>query len=66
LQKAERVQAWAAAGAVVGGTAVAVASVPADVATGGANVPATLAEVVGGATGGAMIGVNKICTSTDV
>lgn len=51
-----RVKAWASAGAVAGAGVAAVASVPADIGTGGLNIPATPAELLGGAAAGAAAG----------
>jgi len=50
-------EAWAKQGVVVGATTVALASVVADVGSGGLNIPATPIEVVGGGiAGGALFG----------
>jgi uncharacterized protein RhaS with RHS repeats len=49
-------EAWAAQGAVIGGTVAAVGSVVADAATGGVNIPATPAEIAAGAALGAAAG----------
>jgi RHS repeat-associated protein len=54
----QRAVAWAKAGAVVGGGTVAAASVAVDAVTGGLNVPATPAEVAGGAAAGAVVGAS--------
>ena len=44
------------AGAGVGGAAAAIGSIPADVATGGANIPLTGLEIAAGAAAGARVG----------
>lgn len=53
-----RARAWATAGGLIGGTAVAAGSLVADAATGGINIPATPGEVAAGATLGAAAGAS--------